>query len=117
MQIKNFYDHLEYHISAALEEFSKDDERLKGYWCDGVVECAETNSLKQVWVDGREILKAFAGKNGQGEYKLILKFDDITRSHIEECNLLNYIPINESKSWFNIDVSSKIMEIQFKSER
>lgn len=110
---KAFCEFLEYEICRAFE-FS-DNEKIKGFWCDGVLLNQPDKDYSQKSVnDTRQIkLKAFIGIDGQTEYELTLKFGNRALSRfarnldIKEC-----IPNTEKPNWFDIDTKKNKIEIQ-----
>ena len=71
---QDFCETLEYRICDALENIK--DERVKGFWCDGVLLSEPDNYYSQKFINDsrRTKLKAYVGKSGQDVYSLTLKF-------------------------------------------
>lgn len=113
MITQDLCEYLESRISAALE--ASDDERLKGFWCDGVSppDSETVSSLKTV-NDRRQLtMTAFAGKTGQDRYELTLTFGPKALSrHARGLSLESCIPDAESTGWFSIDPTRKTMQIR-----
>ncbi|MDF7810307.1 hypothetical protein [Hymenobacter sp. YC55] len=112
---QTFCEHLEWQIGGALQLLWQTDERLKGFWCDGVLppDIDSEYSKKQVHDKRCVVTKAFAGKTGQGEYKLTLLFGRKTLSRytrnlrLEEC-----VPNAENSDWLEVDPVMNTMVVQ-----
>lgn len=111
---QDFCAFLEYKICAALKD--TDNEELRGHWCDGVL--MPTNergklSLQQVKHHRKIVLKAFAGKDGQTPYELVLKFgDDALHRYTHNLDLKVCVPYREDLNWFDIDIEKRTIWIQ-----
>lgn len=110
---QDFCEILEYKISLALENLG--DEKVKGFWCDGVLLSEPDKYYSQKFInENRQVkMRAYIGKDGQGDYSLTLKFGNKALSKsarnldISEC-----IPQSDFEKWFNIDTSKQEIEIQ-----
>jgi hypothetical protein len=104
---------LEYKICEALANI--DNEILKWYWCDGVLLSEPDNYYSQKYInDNRQTqMKAFVGKDGQTEYRLILKFGRKALSrYARDLDITECIPNADYEKWFTIDTDNKEIEIQ-----
>lgn len=110
---QDFCDFLEYELCRAFE--NSDKEKVKGFWCDGVLLSETDDSYSKKYVnDNKKVrFRAFIGKDGQSEYGLILKFGKKALSRfargldIKEC-----IPKQNIDDWFDIDIDNNIIELQ-----
>ncbi|RYZ19996.1 MAG: hypothetical protein EOO10_23710 [Chitinophagaceae bacterium] len=110
-----FCEHLEWKIGSAMEALWKTDERLKGFWCDGVLlpDTESEYSKKHVNDKGFVRMKAFTGKSGQEEYELTLLFGKKALSRyarglrLEEC-----VPDIENSDWCQVDPVRKKIVVQ-----
>ena|SRR5688572_27056758 len=110
-----FCEHLEWEIGKALEVLSYTDERLKGFWCDGVLLPDNENdySKKQVNDRRRVVMTAFTGKSGQEHYELTLFFGRKALSrYARDLSLEECLPDPKSSSWLEVDLESKRMTVQ-----
>lgn len=111
---QDFCNFLEYKICAALREI--DNEAVAGFWCDGVI--LPTNergylTLQHVKHHRKMIFKAFAGKGGQSEYELTLKFGDkALNNYAKNLDLKECVPYRDDLNWFDIDPEKKQIWIQ-----
>ena len=71
---QDFCNFLEYHLSRAFS-YSPDDS-IRSLWCDGILLPSNENEYSKKTInDKRQVeLKAFIGKDGQGEYSMLMKF-------------------------------------------
>jgi hypothetical protein len=109
----DFCVHLEYVICNALKY--SDDDRINGFWCDGVILDLPDNAYSHKFVnDNRQItLKAFVGKDGQEEYELTLKFGVKALSRFaRNLDIMVCIPNPDEKNWFKIDTEQRKIELQ-----
>ena len=112
---QEFCEQLEWKIGSAMEVLWQTDERLKGFWCDGVLlpDSESEYSKKQVNDKRFIMMKAFSGKTGQEEYELTLLFGQKALSTyardlpIEEC-----LPSPENTNWLQIDPIKKKIVVQ-----
>ncbi|HEX8427235.1 hypothetical protein [Hymenobacter sp.] len=110
-----FCEHIEWKIGETLEVLRRTDDRLKGFWCDGVLlpDIESTCSKKQINDKRYVIMKAFTGKTGQEEYQLTLVFGKKALSRyardlrLEECVLGP-----EDSGWLEVDTVKKKMVLQ-----
>lgn len=104
---------LEYRICDLLE--NSNDDRLKGFWCDGVYLPLFENNYSQKYVnDNRQIiLKAHIGKDGQQEYKLTMNFGPKALSkYARNLDIKECVPNPDSENCFAIDIEKLKMELQ-----
>jgi hypothetical protein len=112
MLTQEFCEFLEFEITRALE--ASQDERLKGFWCDGVLlPSNEAYYSKKVINDQRQITTlAFAGKSGQDEYELTLRFGPKALSrYARDLSLQECVPDGDSNDWVRVDVDKKTMVV------
>jgi hypothetical protein len=109
---ETFYNLLQIKISEAFA--NSENERVKHFWCDGVLAGFDHEYEKKQVNDNRRIaMKAFCGNTGQEKYDLILIFGRKALSRyargldISEC-----IPNSPSNEWFDIDILKQQMVIQ-----
>jgi hypothetical protein len=110
---QDFCDALEYKISAALA--NTDDEKVKGFWCDGVLLCEPDNHYSQKFInDNRQTtLEAYFGQDGQTLYTLTLYFGPKSLSrYARNLDILTCVPETDCTNWLFIDVDTKTLEIQ-----
>jgi len=110
---QDFCEMLEYKISEALENIS--DEKVKGFWCDGVLLSEPDSYYSQKFInDNRQTkIKAYIGKDGQGDYSLTLKFGSKALSrYARNLDIAECIPHADFEKWFSIDTSKQEIEIQ-----
>jgi hypothetical protein len=110
---QDFCDRLEYALCKILKGLHNND--AKGFWCDGVTKYTQLNCYTKTFVtDNRYILlKVFAGKSGQDEYELILKFGPSALSRLEqELEILSCLPGEDYDKYFFIDAYNKKMILQ-----
>ena len=111
---KEFCEHLEFKLD--FDDLKK--EEVKGFWCDGVDHIPnDIKSLsKTILAKNKEIkTNAWIGKDGQGEYKMTIKFGNQAIERYEQNqSLVNCIPTNDFQSWINISPEKKEIEIKLK---
>ncbi len=110
---KEFCDFLEYRIGDLLEY--SNDERLKGFWCDGVLLSEPDKYYSKKFInDNREtVLTAFIGKDGQTEYEVTLKFGRKALSRYERnLDIQECLPNPDNENCFTIDTEKFKMQIQ-----
>lgn len=111
---REFCEFLEFRITKALQE--TDNENVRGFWCDGVL--LPTNergrlALQYVRYNRKIVTKAFAGKDGQSEYELILKIgDEALNRYTHNLDLKVCVPDTEDLSWFDIDTEKRQITLQ-----
>jgi len=106
---QTFCDLLEYEICRALRD--SDFDETSGFWCDGVLMSKPDTyySLKYLNENRKTELKAFIGKHGQTEYRLLLKLSENAL-----IKFANNLSIKERISFtdFKIDIKDRQIEIQ-----
>lgn len=110
---QEFCDFLEYRISDALVNHS--DERLKGFWCDGVLlPDAEIDYSPKTVNDKRKIiLTAYTGKTGQDLYELTMHFGSKSLSrYARGMDITECVPSAETGNWIEVDPVLHKMSIQ-----
>lgn len=108
-----FCELLEYKITAALK--NSPDDRIKGYWCDGVLLPAfeYEYSSKQVNDNGQIILTAFIGIDGQDKYEMQLLFGKKALSKFSRgLDISDCIPDLETTNGFTFDSFKKRLLIE-----
>ena len=108
-----FCEFLEYKICDLLKH--SNDDRIKGFWCDGVLLTEPDKYYSQKYVNDKKetLLTAFIGNDGQSEYELTLKFGRKALSRygrnldIQEC-----FPNPEVENYFRIDREKFKIQIQ-----
>lgn len=106
---QEFCEFLEWHLCATFKQ-SK-EERLRGFWCDGVVwrpiskDVVKTN--KEFWTI------AFIGTSGQDEFRMKIKLGKrALEKFLQGTVLSDCVPDSSSMSWIDIDLCNKQIEIQ-----
>lgn len=110
---QEFCEFLEYEICKAFEH--SNDDRIKGFWCDGVLLNQPDNAYSQKFVnDNRQVtLKAFIGEDGQTEYELTLKFGNKALSRFaRNLDINQCIPNPDRLNWLDIDTEVNKIVIQ-----
>lgn len=110
---QNFCEFLEFEITNALS--NSKDERLKGFWCDGVLlpDNEKEYSNKAVNDKRQVVMTAFLGRTGQDKYELTLKFGKSAASrYAKNLNLEECIANTKDNNWLDIDTLNKKMVIQ-----
>ncbi len=113
MLYREFCDFLEYRICDLL--VNSNDDRVKGFWCDGVLVPLSENYYSQKYVnDHRQvILKAHIGKDGQQEYDLTMNFGTKSLSkYAKNLDIQECVPNPDSENCFTIDTEKFKMELQ-----
>lgn len=108
-----FCDFLEYRICDLLE--NSNDDRLRGFWCDGILLPPFENCYSQKYVnDNRQvILKAYIGKNEQQEYELTMNFGPKALSkYARNLDIQECVPNAGDENCFAIDIEKFKMELQ-----
>ncbi len=113
---EDFCQYLEYHLGSTLEKSGRED--LRGFWCDGVLHTPIPDSqlTKKSVNDKRKIVTmAWIGKDGQGEYEMIILFGKYSlRRYAKGSCMIDCIPSNESMNWIDIDIANRKIEIRLK---
>jgi hypothetical protein len=98
-------------------DFDKmEDERVKGFWCDGIdhfpedfMSLAKSNIKKE----RRIKTKAWIGKDGQDVYDLTIHLGDKSiANYISGQSLIECIPADNFNKWIAIDAENLSMEVQ-----
>ena len=108
-----FCEFLEYEITKVLA--SSTDERLKGFWCDGVLLAISENEYSKKSVNDKRqvVMTAFAGQTGQEKYELTLRFGRKALSrYARDLRLEECVPNPEDNNWLDIDPTKKKMVLQ-----
>jgi len=91
---------------------------LRGFWCDGVshIPTPESQLNRKYVTDNRSIVtKAWLGKDGQGEYKMTIKFGKYSlRRYAKVSDMTDCIPNPESMEWIDIDTKNKTITIELR---
>ena len=113
MLTQGFCDGLEYKIGEAFE--NSNDERVKGFWCDGVLlpQYEDEYSKKTVNDKRRIITTAYIGKKGQERYELTIYFGKKALSrYARGLDVFECLPDPANDNWFEIDIDKKTIAIQ-----
>lgn len=105
---KAFCELLEYKITAALQ--NSNDDRVRGYWCDGVLLPTFDHEYSQKYVnDNRRItLTAFIGLDGQDKYEIILLFGKTALSkYARRLDVSDCIPELDTANGFTFNCDKK----------
>jgi len=106
------------HLEWRLDFENLDDDRLNGFWCDGV-DHIPTNimSLSKFKIkEHKEIITtAWIGKDGQSIYEMTIKLGNRSLKNYElNQSLIDCISDNNYKTWIKIDPVKKKIEINLK---
>ena len=110
---QNFCEFLEYEITKALSEST--DERLKGFWCDGVLLPHNENeySMKSVNDNRQVVMTVFTGRTGQDKYVLTIRFGrKALRRYARDLRLEECMPNTADNNCLEIDTVNKKIVIQ-----
>jgi hypothetical protein len=110
---QQFCNILEYRISGALA--SSSDDRLKGFWCDGVLlPDAEIDYSPKTVNDKRKIiLTACTGITGQDKYELTIHLGSKSLSrYARGLDITECIPSAETDDWVEVDPALHRISIQ-----
>ena len=110
---QDFCEFLEYEITKALS--NSVEERLKAFWCDGVLlPDIENEYSKKSVNDKREVLMtAFTGQTGQDKYELTLRFGRKALSrYARDLSLEECVPNSETNNWLYVVPTNKKILIQ-----
>ncbi len=110
---QNFCEFLEYEITKALS--NSEDERIKGFWCDGVLLPDSENEYSKKSVNDKRqvVMTAFTGQTGQDKYELTLRFGrKALNRYPRDLRLEECVPNPEDNNWLDIDPKNKKMVLQ-----
>lgn len=108
---EDFCSQLEYHLGRTFKKSTRSD--IMGFWCDGVL-CEPINEAELNYTHKVET-KAWIGKDGQDEYRMIIRFGkkSITLFAKGE-DLVDSIPSEESMDRIDINTGKRTIEIRLK---
>lgn len=102
---QDFCTDLEFHLCRAFENYH--DDRLKGFWCDGVSHEPLVKSKKTVNDNRKLMTKAWIGKTGQDEYEMTVRFRKYSLGRfLKGTSLADTLLSDQSMDWINIDIDS-----------
>ena len=111
---KEFCEHLEFKLD--FDNLNRDE--VKGFWCDGINHIPDDiKSLSKANLAKNKEIKtnAWIGKDGQGEYKMTIKFGNQSiEMYKQNQNLVNCIPTADFQNWINIAPEKSEIEITLK---
>ncbi len=110
---EQFCSYLEYHLSRTLAH--SENELIRGFWCDGIlVPLAASQIFRSSVIETRKIVtKAWIGKDGQGEYEMIIKLGKRSlNNYAQGINLQDCVPSENSMDWIEVNVDKQVIEIQ-----
>lgn len=108
---EDFCNELEYHLERTFKNSDRTD--LKGFWCDGVL-CEPINEAELRKTQKVET-RAWIGKDGQGEYKMTIRFGKkALKNLLNGYDLTATIPSESSMSWIDIDTDKRTIEVRLK---
>ena len=113
MLTQDFCNFLEHHLTKAFSFLS--DPAIKSLWCDGVLLPNTENDYSRKSInDKREVqMKAFIGKDGQGEYTMSMKFGSRSLSrYARELDITDCVPNADENDWYEVDVKTNKIIIQ-----
>lgn len=108
----DFCGTLEYALCRALA--ASDDVHTAGFWCDGVAlnQPADRYSRKFVNDERAVTLRAYLGRDGQGEYQLTLRFGRRALSrYARDLDIRECIPRQDTPPWFTVDTKRNEVEV------
>lgn len=108
----DFCVRLEYHLCRAFE--NSQDEKLRGFWCDGVaMPFVESQLTKKSVNDTRKIVtKAWLGYNGQSEFEMTIHFGRHSlRRYARGADLGDCLPDFNSFDWIALDIDGRTIEL------
>ena len=101
----DFCEQLEYALTRAWQQ--SDDPDVSGFWCDGVLSGGDSLSRHD-----ELICTAFAGKDGQERFELILKLGpEAQRLQARGLSLATSIPSTEVDDWIRVDTLRKAIRV------
>ena len=106
---------MEYHLTRTFG--NSEDQKMKGFWCDGVLmPLIESQLTKKSVNDRRKIVtKAWLGYDGQGEFELTINFGEKSLSrYAKNSDLADCLLSEESTEWITLDIEQKTMGLQLK---
>ncbi|WP_026705444.1 hypothetical protein [Flavobacterium soli] len=107
-----FLEFLEYKICKKYEESEKKATRL---WCKSVTLHEPNQNISHEFINDKKhlVLKAFVGKFGIDEYKVVLNFGDVALNRIaKKIEIKRCIPSRKTPDLIAIDFSEKTINIQ-----
>lgn len=103
------------HLEHKLDFDELEDERVKGFWCDGIDHFPrdmKSLSKANLEINKQVKTKAWIGKDGQGEYEMIINFGNHSiEKYKQNQSLINCIPDNNFKEWIRIEPEKKEIQI------
>lgn len=91
---------------------------MRSLWCDGILLPNDENDYSMKAInDKREVqVKAFIGKNGQGEYSMLIKFGRKSLSkYARDLDITDCVPKADENDWYEIDTEKNKIIIQLPS--
>jgi hypothetical protein len=110
---QDFCDYLEYELTKAFRH--SDDEKVKGFWCDGVVLPSNEQDYSPKAVNDRRqiVTTAYIGKTGQDPYELTIQFGNQALSrYARGLDIISCVPDPQYPAWMDIDVAKQRLSIQ-----
>jgi len=99
------------HLEFSLDFNNLGDERLKGFWCDGVdqIPTSPSSLSKRSLLNSKKIeTRAWLGKSGQEFYKMTIEFGELALdNYLKNKSIIDCIPNNNYKNWISIDTINK----------
>lgn len=106
------------HLAWELDFDELDNERVKGFWCDGVDHIpSDIKSLFKANFEKNKVIRtnAWIGKDGQDIYQMEISFGEISiRNYLQNKSLIDCIPQNNFKDWIEINPNSKTIKAKLK---
>ena len=104
------------HLEWKLDFDELEDDKLKGFWCDGVSHIpANPITLSKLRIRLNKEVKttAWVGKDGQDIYEMIIKFGEKSLANYElNQSLIDCIPERNYKDWIKIKPEEKYIEVK-----
>src|SRR5688572_8648423 len=102
---QDFLNFLEFHLTKAFSYST--DISVRSLWCDGIVLPDNENDYsKKAINDKREVqVKAYIGKDGQGQYSMLMKFGRESLSkYARDLDITDCVPKADEGNWYEIDL-------------
>lgn len=111
---KEFCSHLEF----SLDFDRLGDDRVKGFWCDGVdfIPKDIDNLSKSNLKENKKIkTRTWTGKSGQEVYDMTINFGEkAVENYLKNESLIDCIPKGDYEKWIKIDPEKKEIEVTLK---
>ena len=113
MLTQDFLNFLEFQLSKAFSY--SPDISVRSLWCDGILlPDNEIDYSKKAINDKREVqVRAYVGKDGQGEYSMLIRFGRKSLSkYARDLDIRDCVPEVEESDWYEIHPKTNKIIIQ-----